>query len=802
MIRGGGGSFVHARSGRREDVDRLGDRLPHRAGTCRAGRLRLLILGLAAAIVAGCLWGEPVERRYYTLMQPVPSRTAENRFADDLWVREVQMASVYDRTQIVFRQSPTELRYFPRESWADRPQRMLGQHIVQTMRASGLFQSVSARLGTSPPGYVLDTNVHAIEQLDGGDIWYAHLAMTFRLTRFGENDVLWEHSFSERRPLNHKDVSLTVRALSEILDEQMSLVLTQMEAKLSGEPPERGDEEDARAMASAPPELEEPTHEREESVTVDHAKTSHVETVQRPTLLGDRAERTWAWGGERIDWRRSSQYTSDPTVVPPGKGAVFLPALGGHPDREPGVEIHGDGGVVTSGLMGQRIVVEPGEYEVHFGSGTFAQRMTRSVAVDEGEVMIVEPDWGTLEVSVVDERFIAWRGSYEINDQTRSEYVGLGYGADEEQGERTQVWVLRPGIYRIVQPGASYRTRTNFTTVQLPPGDHIPFVLVMDPTGGDFLGAGISDQEEDGLISADDRWSIRSSAGGDFLWNSRSGYDTEVGTELALSFFLDNLIRFRLEPHLWTTRLEIEESHRLLGRVSPDGSRESIFSGELEPVTDRMYVNTLYIYELLSWAGPYARVGGETSLFHRYRAPGAEQEVLIFDEDGQEMESHPAGTKDRVRLARSFSPLEFKEGAGVNFRVLRTANVDLDLRLGFGGRQYLSLGQLLANEERSTENELVLERTSNSFLVGPETTIVGSARLTRYIQATTELDALLPLGDRYSTRYTWRNSVSLRLSTFASLIYTLNLDQNPNVGRENPLHLDQRLGLRFSFALF
>ncbi len=766
--------------------------------------LSRLLFGLAlAAFFAGCIWNQPVQRRFYTLVQPVPARTAETRFPDDLWVREVQIASVYDRTQIVFRHSPTELRYFSLENWADRPQRMLGQHIVQAMRASGLFQNVSERLGTSPPSYVLETNVHAIEQLDGGDVWYAHLAMTFRLLRFGEAEVLWEHSFSERRPLNARDVSLTVRALSEILDSEMSAVLDQIEALLAGRPLPEHDGRTREAVAAVPPELESRAEE-DLTVTVEKSedRSGRVEQVQRPALLGDRAEAVWTWGAPKVDWRRSTQYTSDPTVVPPGRGAIFLPALGGDPDREPTVEVYKDGSSLTSGFMGRRIPVDPGTYEVYFGSGTLSQRMSREVTVGEQEVVIVEPSWSALDISVVDDKFIAWRGAYEINDRTRSEYVGLGHGADEELGERTPVWVLRPGVYKIVQPGASHRTRTNFATVQFPPGDLISYVLVMDQVTGAFLGAGVSDLEDDLALGGEDTWSLRSSAGGDFFWNSRSGYDTEVGTELAVTFFMDNLARFRMEPHLWTTRLEIEEGHRLLGRVNPDGSRESLLSGELEPVTDRVYANTLYIYELLSWAGPYARIGGETSLFHRYRTLGPDQATVVFDEDGVEIESHPAGARDRVRLARTFSPLEFKEGAGVNFRVMRTAHVDLDLRVGFGGRQYLALGQLLANDERSSEDRLVLERASNSFLVGPETTVVGSARLTRYLQATTELDALYPFGDHYYTRYTWRSSVSLRLSTFASLIYTLNLDQNPNVGREDPLLFEQGLRLRFSFVLF
>lgn len=787
-------------------------------------------LGLTAALLAlalgatSCLWSKPVQRRYYTLVQPRGAQAAKKAFPADLWVREVEIASVYDRPQIVFRHSPTELRYFHLESWADRPQRMMSQHLVQALRGSGLFRSVVERLGTSPPDYVLESTVLAIEQLDGGDVWYAHLAMSFRLSRFGKNAVVWQYDFDERRPVADPDVALTVRALSEILDAQMDRVRAGIDARLAGRPDPNAAKTAKASPASgteaAPAPAPWPAGTQPVALSPDAAPPDAPETGSAPpdAPAGEEGAGATAKRGhdrrsrralaraavlaaeDRIDWRKSAQYATDPTVVPPGKGAVFLPALSGDPEREPTVEVYAHGENVASGLMGRRIPVAPGHYRVFFGSGTLSQRMARQVDVTEGEVVVVDPDWSALDISVVDEKFIPWRGTYEIHDRIRAEYVGLGYGADEEQGERTQVWVLPPGLYKIVQSGANYRARTNFATVQLPKGDFVPFVLVMDPATSDFLGAGVSDAEEGGKIFEDERWSLRWSLGGDMMWSSRSGQDTEVGSEFALTVFSDNLARFRDGPHLWTTRLEIEEGQRLLARVRPDGSHESLADAQFEPITDRLYLNSLYIYELLSWAGPYLRLGGETSAFNRYRYPADGQSVIVRDPEGAVISER--SDQEQVLLAHSFSPLEFKQGAGVNFRVWHTTMVDLDLRTGLGARQYLAFGQLLSNDELTTGTQLVLDQATNSFLLGPEATVVASVRLTRYLQATTELDALVPFGGTESTRFTWRNAISLRLSNFASLVYTLNLDRNPNVGRENPLAIDQGLRLRFSWIVF
>jgi len=500
-----------------------------------------------------------------------------------------------------------------------------------------------------------------------------------------------------------------------------------------------------------------------------------------------------------VDWRRNRQYTSDRTQVPAGKGAIFLPALSEEPDREPDVEVYKGGKSVASGSMGRRIVLSPGRYRIYFGSGTLSQRMSRDVTVRADETTIVQADWGTLDVAVMDDRFIPFRGSYELINMANREFVGTGYGADEERGEQTQVWVLEPGRYKIIQPGSTYRARTNFATVQLQAGTLVPFTLVLNADTRDFLGAGVSDagDEED----KDKVWSLRVSLGGTTLVSQRSDQLPNPGTNLSFQLFSDNLLRFTQGRHLWTTRLDLEEGQTLQSTVLADGSPGSILKGEYRqvPLTDLLYLNSIYVYRLLPWVGPYVRIGGNTQLFPSNLNFEVPTDVVILEEGGEQTGSREQTSQ--VRLSGPFSPLELRQGIGANFKLFHNPRLDMDLRGGLGMREYLANGLLRVDDDVATP-EIELRTGLNSILAGPELAVLATARITRYVQLTTDFDALVPFQGIDQMQFKWRNTVNLRLASYASLSYTLNFDRNPDIGLLNPLTFDQGIQLRFAFTLF
>ncbi len=755
------------------------------------------LVGLLALLLSGCFGATAAEQRFYTLSLPQVDQPPRSQTTAEVWVKEVEIAPVYNRPQIVFRFSPQELQFFNQNRWADRPSRMISQLLVRSVATSGIFRSVVQRLGTEAPTYVLDSSVEAIEELQGGALWYAHLAMTFRLARFDDNRAVWQYSFDERRPLNRQDLGLVTRAMSEILDEQMRIALAQMQSVLVGGKP-------VPSAATAPPAvaLPQPATPPQSAGLAPSSNGNDRPAVRDAKVAFD------GTNGTLVNWRNSPQYHSDPTPLPAGKGAIFLPSLSLKAEREPPVTVLQHGKVVASGNMGRRIAVAPGSYVVSFGSGPAAQHLTRSVAVAEGRTSIVTPDWAVLDVSVVNAKFIPFLGTYEIIRMEDREYMGVGYGVDEELGQRAQVWVLRPGLHKIVQSGSTYRARINFATVLLLPGMAVPYVLVQDDVSREFLGAGVAEPDAtrwtDAPADQEGAWRFRTSLGGSVLLTNRSeGYSSApVGSSLGIDLFSDNRLYWKADPHLWTTRLEVEEGQMLQPTIGKDNKPGSLMDGRLQSTKDRVYFNSIYMYHYLPWVGPYLRFGGETTLFDRVTYFEQPTQVVVQSPQGAQLATYKGADgkgETRFTVSGPLTPVQLKQGAGVNFRVIHDLTFDLDLRSGFGSRQYLARSQLVPKDDPSTPG-FELREVGDTALAGLEASALGQVRFSRYLQGSTELDGLLPFDGVGSTQLAWRSALSLRLGSFAALTYTLSVVRQPNVRPDTPWAMEQGLQLRFHYT--
>ncbi len=479
------------------------------------------------------------------------------------------------------------------------------------------------------------------------------------------------------------------------------------------------------------------------------------------------------------------QLADDTSVVPPGLGAVFLPSLGLGP-RAPIVSVYRSGAPVADGKPARRIVLEPGRYTVRLGDGADNQQVTVEVEVVADRTTVVPPSWGALEIDVVDPQFVPFRGAYELIRMETREVVGIGFGADELLGERPRVWVLVPGIYKIVQPGGTYRDRSDFATVRVLPGEYARFVLVMNPETGEFEGAGLVDEPDD----TDRTWNLDGIIGGDIsLLSSDIATNATEGTQLQLSGFLDLSARMQAGAHRWITRLDVEESQL----------RDSV-TGNYRNLKDRLFLHSIYTYALVSWFGPYVRAGVESALLPRYI--DLEDGERVVDTDG-ELHSGP----DRVLIADSFAPTQVLEGVGGNFQVWRSRAVDLSVRIGAGARQQFANGLAIRVSGEGTDaegraNPDVLRASPDRFLEGVEATAIGSARITRYVTLSTEFDALYPFDQNEEFIFTWRNQASLRLASFASLTYRLNMIRNPQLLLDDTVQMEHTVQLRFSLTLF
>ena len=484
----------------------------------------------------------------------------------------------------------------------------------------------------------------------------------------------------------------------------------------------------------------------------------------------------------------ATQVAGDSTPVPPGMGAVFVPAMTDGESEPDALVFGGDDAEIASGRNGARIPVAPGAYFVRVGSGPTSQMVSVPVDVASGETVVIPVRWGGLRVEVVDESNLPHRGGYELIRVADRQPYAVGFGADTLQGERLLTMLMPPGLYRIVRSGSTYRARTDFATVLVPESGLVHYRLVIDPDSGRFRGAGVVTPEEIGAVSDVSPWNRRYTVGLSApVTATRNFFGVKNETKLGTEVFFDTYVTYQRENRLFSGVLEFESGFE---KVKPEG----VPAIPWRKTRDRLRIDLLYSWFFGSRIGPYGRLGLRTSVFASNTLATEDTVVSRQFLDGRRtLEFVPANTT--FETGDPFSPPVYREGAGLNTRLLQGRSVRLDWRFGVGLRQNRFAGAFFLDDDPTTP-ELEYRQATNFNAAGLETTLVGTARY-RFLLYNTTLD-LFGDFDGSSPTVDWRSTLSWRLTGDLSLDYKVDLVREPRVSRAN--QVAQRVLFRYAIG--
>ena len=382
-------------------------------------------------------------------------------------------------------------------------------------------------------------------------------------------------------------------------------------------------------------------------------------------------------------------------------------------DNEPQALVFRGDDQVASGPTGARFVVEPGAYTVRVGSGPTPQMVSVAVDVQAGATTVVPVRWSGLRIEVVDASNLPYRGAYELIRVTDRQPFTVGFGADTLQGEQLRTLLMPPGLYRIVQPGANYRARTDFATVLAPEGGLVHYKLVIDPDDGRFRGAGVVLPAELGAVPELSPWSRRYILGLSAPFGSTrnvvgANNETTFGTEL----FFDTYVTYQRDRDLFSGVFELESGFQ---KVRPEASAATPW----RKTHDRLRVDVLYSRFVNARVGPYARFGLRTSLFESNMLVTEDTLISRHLNDGPR-ESMIVPANSTFPTGDAFCPPEYREGAGLNTRLLQGRTVRLDWRVGAGLHQNRFAGAFFLDDDETT-SELEYVEGDNFNEIGLET---------------------------------------------------------------------------------
>ena len=190
----------------------------------KANRLLAVAALLSAFTLTGCLGGSTEPSRYYTVSAEsisVAGATSDAR----VHVKKFTIDPAYQRTNIVYRESPYDFMFYDLDLWATRPEQMLTQVAGEYLIKSNMFKSVDLK-PMGKPDFELLGNVDAIEEIDEGSSQEAHLAVQLTFRKVGEDAPLWEKRYDERQSMNKRDAHSAAEALSKLYAKYMQDALS------------------------------------------------------------------------------------------------------------------------------------------------------------------------------------------------------------------------------------------------------------------------------------------------------------------------------------------------------------------------------------------------------------------------------------------------------------------------------------------------------------------------------------------------------------------------------------------------
>ena len=320
--------------------------------------------------------------------------------------------------------------------------------------------------------------------------------------------------------------------------------------------------------------------------------------------------------------------------------------------------------------------------------------------------------------------------------------------------------------------------------------------LVINPTSGQFRGAGVVTPDELGAVPDVSSWQAPEVS----PWNRRyaiglsapftstrnvigASNETTFGTDL----FFDNYVTYQRGRDLFSSVVELESG---FVRVKPEASAARPW----QKTHDRLRSDVLYSRFLNARVGPYARFGLRTTLFESSTL--VTEDTLIsrqFVDGRHEVAIVPANST--FPTSDAFSPAGVSRGGRPEYPAVAGAGGTARLAC----RRRLSAesvrGRLLPGRRRNDPGVGVREAT-NFQETGLETTVVATVRY-RFLLYNTNVDVFSDFGAPEPT-FDWRSTLSWRLTPELSLDYKVDLRRLPRVSDMN--QVAQRLLFRYSIG--
>jgi ABC-type uncharacterized transport system auxiliary subunit len=694
----------------------------------------IVITILVLITFLGCSRGELIPTNYYVLDYfahlDKPELVREKPFNYSVWVPETKIPQNYARKQIVVRHFGPKITYDQFNLWGVKLSSIIPELLVKKINNYHFFKQARTELYREKADFVIESSISNIEFSISGNMNQARIVMEFVFKRIDEEKIIFRHLVNREDKLSDDSFDNFVLRINTILFEEMDAFLATAKDYL-------------------------------ESGAISQPLASSEELRKEAPKVYDESS-------------------------PTGMGTLFVPALSGT-DNEPYFKVFdANDKLVESERMGTPVVLPTGKYRVQYGTGTPMQMMTQeNVTIHARYRTTLATDWGCLMVDMLDEDRNFAKVRYQVYDAETGDSYGDVVPKDEELGEKRTVWVLPPGLYKIIINNEAFNTIRNYTTVLIEQGEMHTLRLVVglddDNNPTNLIGAGILSGIE--VFGMSKHWKFHSAIHGNMNVISKNESDKdEQETSITLTSQIESQLIYDKKPFHFVTKNIIDLG---TSKTSDTDFRLSLDSFDLK--------NTL-IYYFLEDIGLYLRGNLNTHLFPTYFNFAEPSNYTLVDTNGDTLSVHT--NQKKVQIRPSFYPLNLKEGAGLNVRLLNRAKISTSLRFGFGMEQNI-LSDVFVKDSEGTN---IYREQKSDYKEGMEISLIGTVQVLPNITYSTDAYVLFPFKKSKNRTFEWENTLNFKLFRYVSLDYKLRLE-NRYMNDEEYLFNEHSLFLRVTYLL-
>jgi ABC-type uncharacterized transport system auxiliary subunit len=197
----------------------------------------LFFVSAALLLPLGCVKIQ-VKQHYLLNYSPSSARDRLNpgAYACTIRLREFDIEAAYKQSQIVYRQSPFQLRYYVYRVWAVKPERMVTDLLHKHLLAANLVSNVVRRYDEgNKPDYEISGIIEAIEEYDSDELWFAHIALRVNMIRVKDSRTMYSRRFDHRKRVFQHEPEYVVREMSALMEYTFTQVIHDLDAILSTE---------------------------------------------------------------------------------------------------------------------------------------------------------------------------------------------------------------------------------------------------------------------------------------------------------------------------------------------------------------------------------------------------------------------------------------------------------------------------------------------------------------------------------------------------------------------------------------